>query len=237
MTFGETLKKYRNSLELSVNKLSKLSNVSVGYISKIENGQRKFPSDRIIFLLLVGFKNSKLNDQSKSTEEVNNEIKEILYELLSAEDSEVYKEDFETIYNNFITFYEDMHNKVGNKDERNKKKTIFVYEDDEKEKHSVNLEKPINDIAFHLKDNANQKFYNGVILNDYDKNMINEIINSFLVTKLSQEQVDLSEDIEQLQKDFNDFRKESMLNKKQLKMFAIQNNIQSLKNKINKGEL
>ena len=43
--------------------------------------------------------------------------------------------------------------------------------------------------------------------------MINEIINSFLVTKLSQEQVDLSEDIEQLQKDFNDFRKESMLNK------------------------
>ena len=48
-----------------------------------------------------------------------------------------------------------------------------------KEKHSVNLEKPINDIAFHLKDNANQKFYNGVILNDYDKNMINEIINSF----------------------------------------------------------
>ncbi|MCG1071463.1 helix-turn-helix transcriptional regulator [Staphylococcus epidermidis] len=231
MTFGETLKKYRNSLELSVNKLSKLSNVSVGYISKIENGQRKFPSDRIIFLLLVGFKNSKLNDQSKSTEEVNNEIKEILYELLSAEDSEVYKEDFETIYNNFITFYEDMHNKVGNKDERNKKKTIFVYEDDEKEKHSVNLEKPINDIAFHLKDSENQKFYNGVILNDYDKNMINEIINSFLVTKLSQEQVDLSEDIEQLQKDFNDFRKESMLNKKQLKMFAIQNNIQSLKKK------
>jgi len=231
MTFGETLKKYRNSLELSVNKLSKLSNVSVGYISKIENGQRKFPSDRIIFLLLVGFKNSKLNDQSKSTEEVNNEIKEILYELLSAEDSEVYKEDFETIYNNFITFYEDMHNKVGNKDERNKNKNIFVYEDDEKEKHSVNLEKPINDIAFHLKDNANQKFYNGVILNDYDKNMINEIINSFLVTKLSQEQVELSEDIEQLQKDFDDFRKESMLNKKQLKMFAIHNNIQSLKKK------
>ncbi|MGI8166867.1 helix-turn-helix domain-containing protein [Staphylococcus epidermidis] len=231
MTFGETLKKYRNSLELSVNKLSKLSNVSVGYISKIENGQRKFPSNRIIFLLLVGFKNSKLNDQSKSTEEVNNEIKEILYELLSAEDSEVYKEDFETIYDNFIAFYEDMHNKVGNKDERNKKKTIFVYEDDEKEKHSVNLEKPINDIAFHLKDSENQKFYNGVILNDYDKNMINEIINSFLVTKLSQEQVDLSEDIEQLQKDFNDFRKESMLNKKQLKMFAIHNNIQSLKEK------
>ena len=37
--------------------------------------------------------------------------------------------------------------------------------------------------------------------------MINEIINLFLVTKLSQEQVDLSEDIEQLQKDFNNFKK------------------------------
>lgn len=62
----------------------------------------------------------------KSTEEVNNEIKEILYELLSAEDSEVYKEDFETIYDNFITFYEDMHNKVENKDERNKKR-LYSY--------------------------------------------------------------------------------------------------------------
>ena len=69
------------------------------------------------------------------------------------------------------------------------------------------------------------------MLNEYDKNMINEIINLFLVTKLSQEQVDLSEDIEQLQKDFNNFKKESMLNKKQLKMFTIHNNIQSLKDK------
>ncbi|HEG9092387.1 TPA: XRE family transcriptional regulator, partial [Staphylococcus aureus] len=150
---------------------------------------------------------------------------------INAEDSEINSEDLENLYKDFNTFYEDLHKKVGNKDERNRKKNIFVYEDDKKKKHSVNLERPINDIAFHLKDNANQKFYNGVMLNEYDKNMINEIINSFLVTKLSQEQVDLNEDIEQLQKDFNDFRKESMLNKKQLKMFAIHNNIQSLKDK------
>ena len=231
MKFSKILKDIRLEENISVNNLSKLSGVSNAYISNLENDKRNFPTIRTLYLLLAGLKNSKFNDQSKSSEEINDEIKEILYKFLSAEDSEFDKKEFETIYENFITFYEDMHKKVGNKDERNKKKNIFVYEDDEKEKHSVNLEKPINDIAFHLKDNENQKFYNGVMLNEYDKNMINEIINSFLVTKLSQEQVDLSEDIEQLQKDFNNFKKESMLNKKQLKMFAIHNNIQSLKDK------
>lgn len=182
-------------------------------------------------MLLVGFKNSKINDQSKSKQDIDSEIKDILNNFITAEDSDIDNKELEILYNDFNTFYEDLHNKVGNKDERNKNKNIFAYEDDKKTLQLINLEKPINDIAFHLKDSENQKFYNGVILNDYDKNMINEIINSFLVTKLSQEQVDISEDIEQLQKDFNDFRKESMLNKKQLKMFAIQNNIQSLKKK------
>ena len=229
MKFSKLLKDIRLQENISVNNLSKLSGVSNAYISKLENNKRKFPTTKTLFLLLVGFKNSKINDQSKSKQDVDSEIKDILNNFITAEDSDIDNEELENLYNDFNTFYEDLHNKVGNKDERNKNKNIFVYEDDEKEKHSVNLEKPINDIAFHLKDNANQKFYNGVILNDYDKNMINEIINSFLVTKLSQEQVELSEDIEQLQKDFDDFRKESMLNKKQLKMFAIHNNIQSLK--------
>lgn len=231
MKFSKLLKDIRLQENISVNNLSKLSGVSNAYISKLENNKRKFPTTRTLFLLLVGFKNSKINDQSKSKQDVDSEIKDILNNFITAEDSDIDNEELENLYNDFNTFYEDLHNKVGNKDERNKNKNIFAYEDDKKTLQLINLEKPINDIAFHLKDSENQKFYNGVILNDYDKNMINEIINSFLVTKLSQEQVDLSEDIEQLQKDFNDFRKESMLNKKQLKMFAIHNNIQSLKEK------
>ncbi|MGZ9534847.1 helix-turn-helix domain-containing protein [Staphylococcus epidermidis] len=231
MKFSKLLKDIRLQENISVNNLSKLSGVSNAYISKLENNKRKFPTTRTLFLLLVGFKNSKINDQSKSKQDVDSEIKDILNNFITAEDSDIDNEELENLYNDFNTFYEDLHNKVGNKDERNKNKNIFAYEDDKKTFQLINLEKPINDIAFHLKDSENQKFYNGVILNDYDKNMINEIINSFLVTKLSQEQVDLSEDIEQLQKDFNDFRKESMLNKKQLKMFAIHNNIQSLKEK------
>ncbi|MCG1813710.1 helix-turn-helix domain-containing protein [Staphylococcus epidermidis] len=231
MKFSKLLKDIRLQENISVNNLSKLSGVSNAYISKLENNKRKFPTTRTLFLLLVGFKNSKINDQSKSKQDIDSEIKDILNNFITAEDSDIDNEELENLYNDFNTFYEDLHNKVGNKDERNKNKNIFAYEDDKKTLQLINLEKPINDIAFHLKDSENQKFYNGVILNDYDKNMINEIINSFLVTKLSQEQVDLSEDIEQLQKDFNDFRKESMLNKKQLKMFAIQNNIQSLKKK------
>ncbi|ARJ17277.1 helix-turn-helix domain-containing protein [Staphylococcus lugdunensis] len=229
MKFSKILKDIRLEENISVNNLSKLSGVSNAYISKLENDKRNFPTIRTLYLLLAGLKNSKFNDQSKSSEEINDEIKEILYKFLSAEDSEFDKKEFETIYENFITFYEDMHKKNDNKDKKNRKKNLFEYEDNENKKQSLNLQKPINDLAFHLNDGLNEKFFNGVLLDDYDKNMINEILHSFLITKLSQEQVDLNEDIEQLQKDFNDFRKESMLNKKQLKMFAIHNNIQSLK--------
>lgn len=231
MNFGDILKEYRKQLKLSVNQLSKLSNVSVGYISKLENNKRKFPTTRTLFLLLVGFKNSKINDQSKSIQDVDNEIKDILNKFISAEDSDIDTEELENLYNDFTTFYEDLHKKVGNKDDKNRKKNIFAYEDDKKTLQSINIEKPINDLAFHLKDDSNHKFYNRVLLSENDKNMIDEVINSFLVNKLSQEQNDLSEDIKQLQKDFNEFRKESLLNEKQVRLFAIHNNIQSLKEK------
>lgn len=229
MKFSKLLKDIRLEENISVNNLSKLSGVSNAYISKLENDKRNFPTIRTLYLLLAGLKNSKFNDQSKSSEEINDEIKKILYKFLSAEDSEFDKKEFESIYENFITFYEDMHKKIDNKDEKNRKKNFFEYEDNENKKQSLNLEKPINDLAFHLNDDLNEKFFNGVLLDDYDKNTINEILHSFLINKLNREKDYLSEDIEQLQKQFNDFRKDAMLNEKQLKLFANHNSIQSLK--------
>ncbi|MDS3882493.1 transcriptional regulator with XRE-family HTH domain [Staphylococcus hominis] len=229
MKFGEILKKHRNSLSLSVNKLSKLSNVSVGYISKIENGKRNFPSIRTLFLLLVGFKNSKLSDQTKSIKDIDREIKEILNEFISAEDSEIDSNDLEKIYSDFNTFYDDLKNDDSDKNEKNRKVSLFVFEDSENTVQDVKLKEPINDLSFHLDDNLNEKFFNGFLLNEYDKIMIKEIINSILISKLKQEEIHLSEDIEQLQKQFNDFRKKALLNKKQLKLFANHNSIQSLK--------
>lgn len=229
MKFSKLLKDIRLEENISVNNLSKLSGVSNAYISKLENDKRNFPTIRTLYLLLAGLKNSKFNDQSKSSEEINDEIKKILYKFLSAEDSEFDKKEFESIYENFITFYEDMHKKIDNKDEKNRKKNFFEYEDNENKKQSLNLEKPINDLAFHLNDGLNEKFFNGVLLDDYDKNTINEILHSFLINKLNREKDYLSEDIEQLQKQFNDFRKDAMLNEKQLKLFANHNSIQSLK--------
>ncbi|MCG1572448.1 helix-turn-helix domain-containing protein [Staphylococcus epidermidis] len=229
MKFSKLLKDIRLEENISVNNLSKLSGVSNAYISKLENDKRNFPTIRTLYLLLAGLKNSKFNDQSKSSEEINDEIKKILYKFLSAEDSEFDKKEFESIYENFITFYEDMHKKIDNKDEKNRKKNFFEYEDNENKKQSLNLEKPINDLAFHLNDGLNEKFFNGVLLDDYDKNTINEILHSFLINKLNREKDYLSKDIEQLQKQFNDFRKDAMLNEKQLKLFANHNSIQSLK--------
>lgn len=229
MKFGEILKEYRNSLNLSVNKLSKLSNVSVGYISKIENGKRNFPSIRTIFLLLVGFKNSKLSDQTKSIKDIDKEIKDILSEFISAEDSEIDSKELEKIYNDFNTFYEDLNNEESETIEKNRKVSLFVFEESKNKIQDIKLKEPINDLSFHLDDNLNEKFFNGVLLNEYDKIMIKEIVNSILTSKIKQEDNYLSEDIEQLQKQFNDFRKEALLNKKQLKMFANHNSLQSLK--------
>ncbi|EEK12866.1 helix-turn-helix domain-containing protein [Staphylococcus hominis] len=229
MKFGEILKNHRNSLNLSVNKLSKLSNVSVGYISKIENGKRNFPSIRTLFLLLVGFKNSKLSNQTRSIKDIDKEIKDILSEFICAEDSEIDIKELENIYNDFNTFYEDLNNDDNVENEKNRKVSVFVFEENENKIQDTNLKEPINDLSFHLNDNLNEKFFNGVLLNEYDKIMIKEIINSLLINKIKQEDIYLSEDIEQLQKQFNNFRKEALLNKKQLKMFANHNSLQSLK--------
>ena len=229
MKFGEILKNHRNSLNLSVNKLSKLSNVSVGYISKIENGKRNFPSIRTLFLLLVGFKNSKLSNQTRSIKDIDKEIKDILSEFICAEDSEIDIKELENIYNDFNTFYEDLNNDDNVENEKNRKVSVFVFEENENKIQDTNLKEPINDLSFHLNDNLNEKFFNGVLLNEYDKIMIKEIINSLLINKIKQEDIYLSEDIEQLQKQFNNFRKEALLNKKQLEMFANHNSLQSLK--------
>ena len=229
MKFGEILKNHRNSLNLSVNKLSKLSNVSVGYISKIENGKRNFPSIRTLFLLLVGFKNSKLSNQTRSIKDIDKEIKDILSEFICAEDSEIDIKELENIYNDFNTFYEDLNNDDNVENEKNRKVSVFVFEENENKIQDTNLKEPINDLSFHLNDNLNEKFFNGVLLNEYDKIMIKKIINSLLINKIKQEDIYLSEDIEQLQKQFNNFRKEALLNKKQLKMFANHNSLQSLK--------
>ncbi|MDS3842030.1 helix-turn-helix domain-containing protein, partial [Staphylococcus hominis] len=183
MKFGEILKNHRNSLNLSVNKLSKLSNVSVGYISKIENGKRNFPSIRTLFLLLVGFKNSKLSNQTRSIKDIDKEIKDILSEFICAEDSEIDIKELENIYNDFNTFYEDLNNDDNVENEKNRKVSVFVFEENENKIQDTNLKEPINDLSFHLNDNLNEKFFNGVLLNEYDKIMIKEIINSLLFNK------------------------------------------------------
>lgn len=71
MKFSKLLKDIRLQENISVNNLSKLSGVSNAYISKLENNKRKFPTTRTLFLLLVGFKNSKINDQSKSKQDID----------------------------------------------------------------------------------------------------------------------------------------------------------------------
>ncbi|HCW9449846.1 TPA: helix-turn-helix transcriptional regulator, partial [Staphylococcus aureus] len=52
MYFGELLKKARESAELSINKLSMLTDISPTYISRIEKQKDKLPSNEIAFTLI-----------------------------------------------------------------------------------------------------------------------------------------------------------------------------------------
>ena len=81
MKFSKLLKDIRLEENISVNNLSKLSGVSNAYISKLENDKRNFPTIRTLYLLLAGLKTQNLTINQKSSEEINDEIKKILYKF------------------------------------------------------------------------------------------------------------------------------------------------------------
>ena len=130
MKFSKLLKDIRLEENISVNNLSKLSGVSNAYISKLENDKRNFPTIRTLYLLLAGLKNSKFNDQSKSSEEINDEIKKILYKFLSAEDSEFDKKNLKVSMKTSLLSMKICIRKLTIK-MRKIEKELFEYEDNE----------------------------------------------------------------------------------------------------------
>ncbi|WP_057510582.1 helix-turn-helix transcriptional regulator [Staphylococcus simulans] len=121
MKFGEHLKEERTGFHMSVKELSNLSGVSTAYISKLENGKRKFPSLETIFNLVIGFK--KLNEyrygNSYLTGDINEGyINDLLDRFVSSKDSNIVLNDNQDIYKEFNDYYKDHMDKIAKENTR-----------------------------------------------------------------------------------------------------------------------
>jgi len=47
-TIGENIRRTRNIRKISINTLAKIANVSLGYLSDLENGKMNNPSDKVL---------------------------------------------------------------------------------------------------------------------------------------------------------------------------------------------
>lgn len=234
MKFSEILKNYRTSNNISVNNLAKLSGVSNAYISKLENDKRKFPSIRTIYLLLLGVENHlKINDEIND-EEIRKSVVRLLNSFQNAEDSNLKDESSEELATNYEDFYNDIQDKIGNNEEKNRDKKELIWVDKNKNEQNVKLDVPLNDFYYHLNDIYNEKYFRGVRLDNYDKQMLKDIINSYLLNKLEKDTEYISNDIDQLKTKLSDFSRTSLLNKKEVQLYSNHNNIQTLKQKFDK---
>ncbi|MEJ7487759.1 helix-turn-helix transcriptional regulator [Staphylococcus pasteuri] len=107
MKFGETLKHHRSLNKISINKLSKLSNVSTTYISKLENGKRSYPTLEIIFNITMGF-TLYLEEKFKHLDNYKDylylDIDVMLNDFVYCEDSNLSEDIRNNIFDDFIKF-------------------------------------------------------------------------------------------------------------------------------------
>ncbi|MBN6092364.1 helix-turn-helix transcriptional regulator [Staphylococcus saprophyticus] len=234
MKFSEILKAYRLSKNISVNNLAKLSGVSNAYISKLENNKRKFPTIRTIYLLLLGVENYLKTNEIISDEEIRKSVIQLLNSFIDAEDSNLKDESSEEITSNYEEFYNDMQNKADTAQDINRHKNELIWLDKNNSEQQSKFDIAINDFYYHLNDAHNEKFFRGVRLDNFDKQIIRDIINTYLLNKLEQETENLGSDIDQLKTKLSDFNRTSLLNKKEVQLYSNHNNIQTLKQKYDK---
>lgn len=155
---GEFLKNLRRNKHITASEVGKNIDYSQGYISAIENGLKKLPSDKFFEQYLNAISDSK-TEYKKYTE--------MLYGVsnhsIDLRDDSI-EDDFQIEFNsntkNDIVWFE------ANGDI---KTNYFTF--------------PVNDLNYHLNDNHNIKYFNNFELNEHDRIYISNVINSYLETK------------------------------------------------------
>ncbi|MCI2907937.1 MULTISPECIES: helix-turn-helix domain-containing protein [Staphylococcus] len=206
MKFGEVLNKYRESLNLSVNKLGELADVSPTYISRLQNNLNKKPSKKVFFKILNTLLDQAFN-MGKSPKPL---LSELCSTYLFDDKKEFTKKELKKVENlveEFIKYTNEEGNKVkkelyeskskieNNKIIFNKKNELLFLNDFEILKNNL-VDKPIFDIEWYFTQNQfkilapryliTNKDYNLIdynVISNEDKNIILNLIIAYLETK------------------------------------------------------
>lgn len=153
-TIGQYLKNIRKKSNLSASLVASRCGYTQGHVSGIENGTKTVPTDKFITRYLEALQVSDI---------IYNQYVDELKELTDGSINLAKK----NINNRYIN--ESLPNTlVNNIDEK-----IEINE----------FKVPINDLYFHLNDKYNSKFFNGIKLDDNEKQYIFDFIKNYLTQK------------------------------------------------------
>lgn len=182
MEFGPKVKIIRQKIGLTLQELADELGVSISYIQYVESNKRIFSKKKLFHFIFF------------ASEEKDVEIdKDEFFELYRA-NKKITVEQLREEYNNFKS---------------EKLDTKLFYDNFEKENLGAHIFKsplyninddqyfnfPVNDLAFHLKDTLNNKYYGLTLLDDNDKSFINNIIKQYLINKLVNRKSNIEETI------------------------------------------
>lgn len=153
-TIGQYLKNIRKKSNLSASLVASRCGYTQGHVSGIENGTKTVPTDKFITRYLEALQVSDI---------IYNQYVDELKELTDGSINLAKK----NINNRYIN--ESLPNTLVNNIDEN----IEINE----------FKVPINDLYFHLNDKYNSKFFNGIKLDDNEKQYIFDFIKNYLKQK------------------------------------------------------
>lgn len=196
MKFGEKLRETRLKYGLPLNKLGRVSGISPSYISKLENGKAKPPSEDVIFKLINGMYLEYKNKNNEKLDTVS-----ILKDFYKSDDLEISEPELNKSILNFMKFVADLAEETLNtaiqiSDFLYENKILLSKEDGKTEE----IDYPVFDLEWLLKQEQFELFYgrsfflNNEIdpkeadlyynkINDEDKRVINNLIFGYISAK------------------------------------------------------
>lgn len=160
---GAFLKDKRERKSITLRKLSEIINYSYTYISSVENEQKVNPSQNFLESYIYGLADN------------NTEIMELKKEINSITKGKYFKK------NDTITINKD--ESIINSIMKDNSPVTMI----ENKKGITSYKKfafPVNDIAFHLNDKYNSKYFRKLRMTDEDREYIYDFINNYYIRKV-----------------------------------------------------
>lgn len=188
-SLGEYLRDLRKKKKKTTREIGEVIGYSYSYVASIETGRRK-PKEEIIEKYIYALSNN------------SDELLEIKKDISNITNGEYYKKYYDA---NIVKSNESMIEAITN---NNKVNSMYSTENSLITEKVYNF--PINDIAFHLSDKYNNKFFKNVKLSDEDRNYMNTIFYNHLKQKYDYKLIDVTNRINEKMKTFKKLKKEGL---------------------------